>query len=76
MIRVTIDILPRGDEAKARRVGVVEIANVSEGEPEIASYSIAVDGRPRFGVYGHVRADGIWELLSRVFVRLQGRMPR
>ncbi|MFZ6731267.1 hypothetical protein ACO0LG_05015 [Undibacterium sp. Ji42W] len=48
MLRVTIEILPSGDESRKRHLGTVEIANDGTGSQEIGNYSIrlAKFGRP------------------------------
>lgn len=38
MIRVTIDVLPQGDEKRARRVGVAEIWNDETGSLRLGNY--------------------------------------
>lgn len=40
MIRVTIEILPSGDETRKRHIGTVEIANDGTGSPNFGNYSI------------------------------------
>jgi len=40
MIRVTIEILPSGDESRKRHIGTVEIANDGTGSRDIGNYSI------------------------------------
>jgi hypothetical protein len=40
MIRVTIEILPKGDEARKRHIGTVEIANDGTGNSEVGNYLI------------------------------------
>lgn len=40
MIRVTIEILPSGDEGRKKHVGTVEIANDGTGSPDVGNYSI------------------------------------
>jgi hypothetical protein len=48
MLRVTIEILPSGDENRKRHLGTVEIANDGTGSAEVGNYSIrlAKFGRP------------------------------
>jgi hypothetical protein len=48
MLRVTIEVLPSGDENRKRHLGTVEIANDGTGSPEVGNYSIrlAKFGRP------------------------------
>ena len=38
MIRVTIQLLPKGDESRARTLGTLEIANDATGTPELGNY--------------------------------------
>lgn len=40
MIRVTIEILPKGDESKKRHIGTVEIANDGTGSSSMGNYLI------------------------------------
>lgn len=47
MIRCTIEILPAGDESKARTIGLVEIANVG-GDLETGKYRAVLTKTPPF----------------------------
>lgn len=47
MLRCTIEILPGGDEARARTIGCVEIANVG-GTQEIGNYAVVLKKTPPF----------------------------
>jgi hypothetical protein len=40
MIRVTIQLIPRGDETKARHMGTVEIANDGTGDQALGNYKV------------------------------------
>lgn len=40
MIRVTIEMLPRGDESKARHMGTIEIANEGTGTLDLGNYKV------------------------------------
>ena len=40
MLRVTIDLLPSGDESRKRTLGVVEIANDLTGDIEFGNYDV------------------------------------
>lgn len=40
MIRVTIQMIPRGDESRARHMGTVEIANDGTGDKQSGNYKI------------------------------------
>lgn len=47
MLRCTIELLPGGDESRARAIGVVEIANVG-GTHEVGNYSVVLKKTPPF----------------------------
>ena len=47
MLRCTIELLPGGDESRARTIGVVEIANVG-GTREVGNYSVVLKKTPPF----------------------------
>lgn len=47
MLRCTIEILPGGDESRARTIGLVEIANVG-GNNEIGNYAVVLKKTPPF----------------------------
>lgn len=40
MIRVTIQMIPRGDESRARHMGTVEIANDGTGDHTTGNYKV------------------------------------
>jgi hypothetical protein len=48
MLRITIEVLPRGDESKKRHLGTVEIANDGTGDEQYGNYAVrlAKFGRP------------------------------
>jgi hypothetical protein len=47
MLRCTIEILPGGDETRARVIGCVEIANVG-GDVKTGNYSVVLKKTPPF----------------------------
>jgi hypothetical protein len=47
MIRCTIELLPGGDETRARVIGLVEIANIG-GSREIGEYAVSLKKTPPF----------------------------
>lgn len=70
MIRVTVEIVPGGDEARARQIGMLEIGNQS-GLAAISDYAVRVTTQDEnekrvkvLGVYGHRRSDGFWPLVA------------
>lgn len=38
MLRITIQLIPRGDESKVRTIGTMEIANDGTGTPDLGNY--------------------------------------
>ena len=47
MLRCRIELVPRGDESRARLIGIVEIANVG-GTREVGNYSVVLKKTPPF----------------------------
>ena len=54
MIRVTFDLLPGGDESRARTIGIMEIANIETRLDGTADYAVALKKTPPFS--GALRA--------------------
>ncbi len=48
MIRVTFELLPRGDESRARTIGQMEIANIRMHADGTADYAVAMKKTPPF----------------------------
>ncbi|OCC05222.1 hypothetical protein BA190_09980 [Labrys sp. WJW] len=48
MIRVTFDLLPGGDESRARTIGIMEIANVQTRLDGTADYAVTLKKTPPF----------------------------
>lgn len=48
MIRVTFDLLPGGDAARARTIGIMEIANIQTRLDGTADYAVALKKTPPF----------------------------
>ena len=48
MIRVTFDLLPGGDDARSRTIGIMEIANVTTRPDGTADYAVAMKKTPPF----------------------------
>lgn len=69
MLRVTLDIVPGGDESRTRTIGMLEIARTtSRSDPEdYTVYVWAEDGElvNIFTVEQHGYAQGAWELVRR-----------
>jgi hypothetical protein len=66
MIRVTLEIVPQGDEPKARRSGQLEVWHVHEDADQMADYRgwVETDGqRKPLEVRRHFRPAGAWQLV-------------
>ena len=48
MIRVTFEILPGGDAARARTIGIMEIANIGTHPDGTANYAVALKKTPPY----------------------------
>lgn len=48
MIRCTIELLPGGDETRARTIGLVEIANDLSGTLDLGNYAVTLTKTPPF----------------------------
>ena len=80
MIRVTIEVIPFGDESLAKTVGTVLIANVSPRGTDPADYVVEKSDAHGFMqehgvVRGHRRTAGIWPLLASAFQPLEVLPP-
>ncbi len=73
MLRVTIELIPKGAEEKKRNLAVLEVSNVAETQDGLADYRVAVvDGEaqynrvPRVTICRWRRSLGLLPLLIRV----------
>ena len=81
MLRVTIEVIPRGDEGRKRHIGTVEIANEGTGNAELGNYAVRLSkfGRPqqnwmRGAVRGFDRLRrGPYDLLLQSLIATVGR---
>lgn len=78
MVRVTVELLPGGDESKARTIGIMLIANDGTGGQEVGNYNAALHAEytgnePRTGrVTGFDRKrQSAWSLVG-AFLKLWG----
>lgn len=71
MLRVTVEVVPGGDDRRAEKIGSIEIENVADLEevpleevPDYVAVLFGGDGREhnRCSVSGHRRSDG-WQML-------------
>ena len=54
MLRVTFELLPGGDESRARTIGIMELANIQTRLDGTADYAVALRKTPPFS--GALRA--------------------
>lgn len=48
MLRCTIELVPGGDQSRARIIGLIEIANISGGTGEFGEYAVILKKTPPF----------------------------
>jgi ribosomal protein L27 len=74
MLRITVDLIPRGDERAAQRVGTVEIENDRTGDETTGNYRVRQRGTVTADVRltGLQRTEGLWALASAALAALQG----
>lgn len=76
MLRITVEIVPRGDESRARRVARAEIANLSD-RGTICTYRINASEEPNLitgapaqawtgAIEQHDRRASVWSLIAKV----------
>lgn len=77
MLRITLTIVPRGDESKAHVIGEVEVENVTTGRADGDDYRVRVTRNEcgvqapiHFSIQGHRRSLGAWVLASRILARI------
>ena len=76
MLRVTIELVPFGDESRAREIGIMLIANDGEGTTIKGDYAYAygyTDGRgSKFStgtLKNFYRSQGAWALIKKILVK-------
>lgn len=68
MLRVTVEIVPFGEESRKRTISTLEIGNL-QGYGDVCDYICRLkDGEKdeTFYVRNHERKKGAWELIRRV----------
>lgn len=71
MIRVTLEMVPHGDESKTRQIGALEVWHVSENAEQMANYEGLLlswhENGPvtetKVSVHKHWRPAGAWQLV-------------
>lgn len=83
MLRVTLTLVPRGDESSARVIGVMELANVGAsagvGRPLTHHYAVYVAQDKTevplatLGAVNHERTLGAWALVRKAIGSMRKR---
>ena len=63
MLKVTVELIPHGDEARTKQIGYMKIVNDGTGTHEVGNYTVDVDGE-EFKVNAFLRIDGVWKLIE------------
>jgi hypothetical protein len=75
-LRVTIEYIPGGNEARKETLAVVSITNVSDLAP-ISDYVVQIVGTGQVDkVRAHHRANGFWPLVHTAIGLLRGPVRR
>jgi hypothetical protein len=73
MLRVTVELVPFGDEDAAERVGQMVIANDGAGDDEFANYAFALvdntNGVDCGTLKDFYRKAGFWDLIVDCLIR-------
>lgn len=86
MLRITVTLIPGGDERRAREIARAEVANISDladksdYQVSVSEEASTVSGLPAqsasFKVLGHHRRQSVWSLVTLVAMRAAGRFNR
>mgnify|MGYP003647222753 CR=1 FL=1 len=78
MIRVTIELLPKGDESRKRQLGTMEIVNDATGNDGVGNYNGTLhaeytdeEGRTGRVMKFNRRGQSVWSLIG-AFLKLWG----
>ena len=67
MIRVTVELVPFGDEEKKKTIGIMNIANDGTGTKEFGNYDARLEDdrgtEKTTKIQRHERAAGVWTLI-------------
>lgn len=77
MIRVTVELIPKGDESRARKLATMEIANDATGTTEVGNYrgTLHAEYTPKEGRHGrvlgfHRKRQSVWSLIGAFLKQL------
>lgn len=70
MIRVTVELVPFGDERFKKTIGILSISNDGTGDGQIGNYHARLEddhnAKVEVRVKEHHRRDGAWVLIAKV----------
>lgn len=76
MIRITVQLLPKGDEARARTLGSMDIVNDGTGSEELGNYDATLhaeytppEGRKARVINFRRQRQSVWTLVGAVLKR-------
>lgn len=83
MIVVRVELWPKGDQQRARLLGLMRIANDGSGSEALGNYHVTIDKSPEYakrpGIYRRGRVQGFrrrlgpWPLLQAALTACLGR---
>lgn len=69
MLRVTVELVPFGDESRKKTIGIMNIANDGRGSSEVGHYDVRLeddrDVERNARVLHYQRSRGAWSLVRR-----------
>jgi hypothetical protein len=70
MLRITVELIPRGIESQKEHLGSIEIYNTGTGNLTTGNYAYVVRDKDRVAkegsIFGHKRDASFWKLIRRV----------
>jgi hypothetical protein len=74
MIRVTVELIPFGDEEGKKIIGTMNIVNDGTGDQEIGNYMARMEGvlgkEKTVQIKNHIRQEGVWRLIRRALIEM------
>lgn len=75
MLRVTVELIPHGDESKRETIGELEIWNTGFGTKEIGIYDAQISERCNLMGFKedieHTRGEGFWKLIVKALQSME-----
>lgn len=71
MLRITVEIIPFGDEREKSTLDIMEIINIG-GDVNLGNYKIRSDSGIAFELKDYSRRQGFWTLIKNVLIEKGG----